>query len=59
MWKIIVKCGIIKWLRSLQRKGGGLTMIEFLIKLIQSIVAGVVSHSICRWLDKKDDQNQK
>ena len=35
----------------LQQKGGGMLMDELLTTFLVSVLAGVVSYYICKWLD--------
>ena len=49
---------MIQFLRYLPKSGDrkGVCNVEFLISLIIAVMAGVISHLICKWLDndKKD-----
>lgn len=53
LWIMVYIDSIIKLLlpQTGNRKGG-VEMLEVLISLIVSIIAGVITHYICKWLDE-------
>ena len=46
---------MVQWgaVDSFQREGGG--VMDILITFLVSVVAGVVSYFICKWLDEDSD----
>ena len=52
MWHSSTKYAILYLLPNLQQKGGECLMAELSITFLVSVLAGVVSHYICKWLDR-------
>ncbi len=43
---------MLKRLPNLQQKGGACLMVELFTTFLVSVLAGVVSYYICKWLDR-------
>ena len=59
MSNYIKSCDIIFMLSYRYLATGGGVHMEVIVSFIVTVLAGVISHLVCKWLDSKDHKDNK
>ena len=54
LFQFVLNHDILQELSNLQQKGGECLMGDIILTFLVSVIAGVVSYYICKWLDRDE-----